>query len=100
MEETVPTNLVLGPNDEKIINAQISSGHYNSASEVIRDALHHFEDVQRLRPMSHEEMKLAVAESRKSGLGRPLEDVFADILSMLATGADDIKRHSRPKDAA
>jgi putative addiction module CopG family antidote len=94
------TILTLGPRGEKFVNDQISSGHYSSANDVVGDALRHFEDVQHLRPMSHDEMKLAVETSRKSELGRPIQDVFADILFMLATGADDMKPRSRPKDAA
>ena len=40
------TSFVLGEHFEKLINQQIHTGRYSSASEVVRDALHMFEEQQ------------------------------------------------------
>ena len=40
------TSFVLGEHFEKLINQQIHTGRYSSASEVVRDALRIFEEQQ------------------------------------------------------
>ena len=40
------TSFVLGEHFEKLINQQIHTGRYSSASEVVRDALRMFEEQQ------------------------------------------------------
>ena len=40
------TSFVLGEHFEKLINRQIHTGSYSSASEVVRDALRMFEEQQ------------------------------------------------------
>jgi antitoxin ParD1/3/4 len=40
------TSFVLGEHFERLINQQVGSGRYASASEVVRDALRVFEEQQ------------------------------------------------------
>jgi antitoxin ParD1/3/4 len=43
----MPSNYTLGPHFEAFIQAQLASGRYNDASEVVRDALRLMEERQR-----------------------------------------------------
>jgi antitoxin ParD1/3/4 len=100
MEASMPSSYVLGAHYEKFVKDMIASGRYNNASEVIRDALRHFEDIWRARPLSIEDIKQAVIEARNSGPGRPLEDVFSSIREMLETEEIKQKRDDNTRNAA
>jgi len=58
----MPSSYTLGAHFEKFIQAQLASGRYNNASEVLRDAL---------RMMEESEQRLAAA------LQRGLDDIAA-----------------------
>ncbi len=80
----MPSSYVLGAHYEKFVKDQVASGRYNNASEVLRDALRHFEDWMRLRPMGLDEIREAIALSDNSGPGQPADVVFDNIRDMLA----------------
>ena len=58
------TSILLGEHFEKFISAKISSGKYNSASEVIRTALRLLEDEESRRIY----LNKALSHGEKSGL--------------------------------
>ena len=55
-------NVSLTPQLEKLVREKLASGLYNSASEVIREALRLLEEKDRLRQLRFEELKKLVAE--------------------------------------
>ena len=54
-------NISLTPALEKLVQEKVSSGLYNSASEVIREALRLFEEQDRLRRMKLEDLRGEIA---------------------------------------
>ena len=58
------TSFVLGEHFEKLINQQIHTGRYSSASEVVRDALRMFEEHQ----SSIKRLNDAIEEGYASGI--------------------------------
>ena len=61
------TSFVLGEHFEKLINQQIHTGRYSSASEVVRDALRMFEEhqsaIKRLNDAIEEGYASGISES-------------------------------------
>jgi antitoxin ParD1/3/4 len=64
----MPRSFALGERFERFIDAQVKSGRYNNASEVVRDALRLLEDEEKLRQIRYEELRRFVDEGRSSGL--------------------------------
>lgn len=54
-------NVSLTPQLEKLVKDKVASGFYNSASEVIREALRLLEEHDRLKQMRLEELKKEIA---------------------------------------
>jgi antitoxin ParD1/3/4 len=72
----MPSSYVIGDHFEKFIRAQIETGRYASASEVIRDSLRLLENRERLRQIEIEEYREKVKEGITSGQGIAADDVF------------------------
>jgi len=70
----MPTSYTLGKHFESFVQAQLASGRYNNASEVLRDALRLMEDRER---------KLAALDTA-------IERGLADIDAGRATDADAV----------
>lgn len=63
-------NVSLTPELEQMVSQQVASGLYNSASEVVRDALRMFQEREELKRLRYEELRqkiLAGAEQIKQG---------------------------------
>jgi antitoxin ParD1/3/4 len=73
----MPRSYALGARFESFVDAQVKSGRYNNASEVVRAGLRLLEDSEQLRELKLAELRRLVEEGRKSGEGNPAEDVFA-----------------------
>jgi antitoxin ParD1/3/4 len=86
-EVTMPMNINLTPQLEELVRAKVSSGLYNSASEVVREAL---------RLMERED------QVRAAALGQLRQDIQAGLASGDAGELDiaDIKRRGRERLAA
>jgi antitoxin ParD1/3/4 len=72
-------NVNLSPELEKLILNKVKTGEYNSASEVVREALVLLEDRDRVRDLRREEFRKQVAaglESLRRGEGIDGEEVF------------------------
>ena len=72
----MPSSYVIGDHFEKFIRAQIETGRYASASEVIRDSLRLLENRERLRQIEIEEYREKVKDGMTSGQGIAADDVF------------------------
>jgi antitoxin ParD1/3/4 len=63
----MPMNISLTPHFEAMIREKIASGSYNSASEVVREALRLLEQEDRMRALKMQQLKLDVQEGLHSG---------------------------------
>jgi antitoxin ParD1/3/4 len=63
----MPMNISLTPHLEEMIRAKIASGSYNSASEVVREALRLLEEEDRLRSLKLQRLRDDIREGLESG---------------------------------
>jgi antitoxin ParD1/3/4 len=61
----MPRSFALGDRFEEFIDTQVTSGRYNNASEVVRDALRLLEDRERQRQL---ELRRLLEQGRASGI--------------------------------
>ena len=57
-------NVSLTPELENLVNQKVKTGLYNSASEVIREALRLLEEKDRIREMRLEELRAEIQKGR------------------------------------
>jgi antitoxin ParD1/3/4 len=71
-------NISLTPELEKFIAERIQSGMYNSASEVVREALRLLQEQQMLKEIKLAELKKEIQRGKESGSPKELdiEDVI------------------------
>ena len=72
----MPTSVALSRHFEKFIQAQIKSGRYNNASEVVRAGLRLLEDRHVNDTLRHQELRAAIAAGRAGGKGKSADAVF------------------------
>lgn len=72
-------NISLTPHLEEIVKGKVESGLYNSASEVMREALRLLEERDQLRTLRLEELRREIQKGIDSGEATPLdiEDIKA-----------------------
>jgi antitoxin ParD1/3/4 len=75
----MPSSYVIGDYFENFIKQQMESGRYNSASEIIRDALRLLEEQEKLREIRLDYLRKEIAIGVNSGPGIPAEEVFAEL---------------------
>jgi antitoxin ParD1/3/4 len=63
----MPMNISLTPHLESMIRQKIASGSYNSASEVVREALRLLEQEDQVRALKLHKLKLDIQEGLESG---------------------------------
>ena len=63
----MPMNISLTPHLEEMIRQKIASGSYNSASEVVREALRLLEQEDQLRALKMQKLRLDIREGLDSG---------------------------------
>lgn len=63
----MPMNVNLTPQLESLVKQKVSSGLYNSASEVVREALRLMEAQDRLRAVKLEQLRQDIREGLASG---------------------------------
>lgn len=66
-------NISLNPHFEELVKSKVESGLYNSASEVMREALRLLEERDQLRELRLEELKREIQKGIDSGESTPLD---------------------------
>jgi antitoxin ParD1/3/4 len=91
LEIAMPSSYTLGKHFEDFIAAQIASGRYASASEVLRSGLRHLEEHEegramraRTRAEKLEWLREEIQKGVDSGPGIPGDEVMAEMRAMLA----------------
>jgi len=79
-------NISLTPQLEEMIRQKVDSGLYNSASEVVRDALRLMDEKDRLRATKLDQLRQEIREGLSSG-------------PATAWDGEEIKRKGRAKSA-
>lgn len=69
-------NINLTPQLEEMVRAKVSSGLYNSASEVVREALRLMEREDQVRAATLAQLRQDIQQGIDSGPGRPAAEVF------------------------
>jgi antitoxin ParD1/3/4 len=75
----VPVNVHLTPELETLVQNKVKTGRYNSASEVVREALRLFEERDRIRELQIQELRKKINEgwaSLEHGAGVDGEEFF------------------------
>jgi len=67
----MPLNINLTPQLEELVRQKVSSGRYNSASEVVREALRLMETHDQMQSLRLEQLRLDIQEGLDSGPSRP-----------------------------
>lgn len=63
----MPMNISLTPHLEELIRAKIASGSYNSASEVVREALRLLEEEDKFRSLKLQRLREEIRGGLESG---------------------------------
>ena len=66
-------NISLTPHFEELVKGKVESGLYNSASEVMREALRLLEERDQLRELRLEELRREIQKGIDSGPSTPLD---------------------------
>ena len=82
----MPINISLTPHLEAMIREKVESGSYNSASEVVREALRLLEQEDELRTLKVQRLRRDLQEGLESGPSAVFD-------------AEEIKRAAREKKA-
>lgn len=69
----MPMNISLTPQLEDLVRAKVSSGLYNSASEVVREALRLMDREDRVRAASLAQLREDIQQGLDSGPAGPLD---------------------------
>lgn len=83
----MPMNVDQSPQLEKMVKQKVASGLYTSASEVIREALRHMEEQDRIRAVKLEQLRQDIRDGVNSGEPTPWDP-------------EEIKREGRKRRAA
>ncbi len=71
----MPSSYTLGAHFESFIKAQLASGRYNNASEVVRDALRLMEARERQLAVLDARLAVGIADG-EAGRVRDMDEVF------------------------
>lgn len=69
-------NVSLTPQLEELVRNKVETGLYNSASEVVREALRLLEERDRLKEIRIDELRKEIQKGLDSGPAIPGEEVF------------------------
>jgi antitoxin ParD1/3/4 len=88
LEGRMPSSYTLGKHFESFIQTQLSSGRYNNASEVVRDALRLMEERERRLAALDAAVERGLADA-EAGRVYPAEDVFGELAARYAKMAEE-----------
>jgi antitoxin ParD1/3/4 len=83
----MPSSYTLGKHFESFVQAQLASGRYNNASEVVRDALRLMEERERRLAALDASIERGMADIN-TGRARDLDNVLEDIEAKIAAMPD------------
>ncbi len=86
----MPSSYVLGEHFETFVKAQMASGRYNNASEVIRAGLRLLEDAEIVRQKRLEELRAQIQEGLDdvaAGRVHSVEEVFDELRRLIEVEA-------------
>ena len=83
----MPSSYTLGKHFETFVQAQLASGRYNNASEVVRDALRLMEDRERKLAALDAAIERGLADI-ETGRVHDLDDAFDELDAELAALPD------------
>ena len=69
----MPMNINLTPQLEELVRGKVTSGLYNSASEVVREALRLMEREDQIRAATLEQLRHDIHEGLQSGVAGELD---------------------------
>jgi antitoxin ParD1/3/4 len=87
----MPSSYTLGKYFEDFVQAQLASGRYNNASEVLREALRLMEDRERRLAALDASIERGLADI-KAGRVHDAEDVFDELEARFTKMADEQER--------
>lgn len=88
MSTSCPSSYVIGEHFEAFVKAQIQSGRYATASEVIRDGLRGLEERETLRALKLDVLRAEIERGAHSGSGIPADAVFAEQQDIIAQAGE------------
>ncbi len=83
-------NVSLTPHFDKLVKSKVASGLYNSASEVMRDALRLLEERDQLRALRLDEVRRDIQKGMESG-----DSTHLDIEEIKARGRERLANQER-----
>ena|SRR5258708_823555 len=86
-------NVSLTPELEKIVNKKVKSGMYNSASEVVREALRLLDEQDRMRAIKLDALRHEIQAGLNSGESVPLN------VEAIKTEAEGVTKNAKHGDA-
>jgi antitoxin ParD1/3/4 len=89
-------NVNLTPELERLVRKKVKTGRYNSASEVVREALRLFEEHDQLRQMRVREMGLKIREGWDS-LWRGEGADGERFMTQLGAGLDEMESRKKTR---
>lgn len=84
-------NVNLTPELERLVHDKVQTGRYNSASEVVREALRLMEERDKFKAVQREEIRKKIDAGWASAQAGDLLD-SDDVFSEMETTLDDIER--------
>jgi len=75
MEDVMPSSVDLGQQLEKFVTSLVSSGRYNSKSEVLREGLRLLQEREQRLAVLNQALDRGLAAA-KAGQTKPAEEVF------------------------
>jgi len=84
----MPSSYTLGKHFESFVQAQLASGRYGNASEVLRDALRLMEERERRLSSLDASIERGMADI-DAGRVHDAEDVFKELKSRYASSGDE-----------
>ena len=87
----MPSSYWLGAHFEDLIQRQVRSGRFASASEVVREGLRLIEARDAERDARLEALRTEISRGRDSGPGVPAEEAFARARARI----DEVERNGR-----
>jgi antitoxin ParD1/3/4 len=81
----MPSSYVIREHFEKLIKGQLQQGRYASTNEVIRVGLRALDDLEKLRALKLQDIRVDIQQVINSGPGRPVQAVIAELSCKPAT---------------